>query len=846
MAAKCPSLKTLKAWVDHRCELDETDVQHVRTCHRCLQFLEQTSHAPEMEKWLQAPVAQTFHSEPEFQELQTRLHLLAQAAYDETALEADSTIENGSQFGSSPTDQPSAGGTMPEHPPWNEFDHQETELELDLESLQAGMPDQRYRLLQVLGRGGSGLVVLAFDTKLDREVAVKFLVRDSESARHRLRREGRILAELDHPNVVRIFDIGELNNTLESRGTQYLVMEYVAGGSAAKHGWGQATTFRELARMLQGVAEGLQIAHNQGLVHRDLKPSNLLLDEEKRVLKVADFGLAKHLSESATQVTRAGNLVGTPQFMSPEQVLGAMADETGVIPASETSSTDIYSLGATLYALLTGQPPLNGNTLAVLRQIPEVQPVAPSILNPAVPRSLELICQHAMEKTPARRYSSMREFADDLQRFVDGRPIHARAPSWFQKGVEWCSRNKALASTLVLFLCSLTAGVIGTTWMWLQASQNAKQSAQYADSLEVNRQRLRESVSRFQQRIFAEEAMHWQMTDAFRREMFSDVINYLDEFSELLSESSIDFGEFEQLISDYLMISKAAREVGRYDDAILAADRAVELIDQHNHLDQSQAAKMLYLEYRVASAACRARIPLLSFLAVPPTNAVSPDKEAKDARLDLKPEPWAARCTRLVQLAERELKLDEKCDVAEATDEQFKWILAKRECVFLMAADGDSASADSASADRLESARQIFDVCLHELQRGVPVTDTKRLLLVGDLGWDLAWAVTGRSGDDGHREVLERSEVLLTKLRNLSRSLEKQLITTDWLQGSTIARKAFILSQAGDLAGACEAAKLASASFDRAIEMRPQNRKWIEESVRLELLYSDWLVQRGE
>ncbi len=833
MSPACPPLKTLKDWIANRCQLSDSEVEHISACDRCLRILEQASHAPELDKWLHSNGDGEYQREQEFRDLQARLLEMDVASSDQAEFASDAP--GAPQTKNALDDQ---GTTVHDRSAMSirhEAAHHDTDLQVNLDALQDEMPDDRYRLLQPLGRGGSGLVVLAFDTKLSREVAIKFLVQDSESARQRQRREGRILAELDHPNIVRIFDIGELSNSREASGTQYLVMEYMAGGSAASHDWGQESTFRELARMLQGVAEGLQIAHEQGLVHRDLKPSNLLLDQTQRVLKVADFGLAKHLGESATQVTRAGNLVGTPEYMSPEQVFGTLSDTPAGTSSIETPSTDVYSLGATLYALLTGQPPLSGNTLAVLRQIPEVQPVAPSILNPSVPRSLELICQHAMEKTPARRYSSMREFADDLQRFVDGRPIHARAPSWRQKGADWCSRNKALASTLVLLLCTLNAGVIGTSWMWLRASQSAKQSAQYADSLELNRQRLRESVSRFQQRIFAEEAMHWQMTDAFRREMFTEVIDYLDEFSELLPTSANDFRQFEQLISDYLMISKAAREVGRNDDAILAADRAVKLIGQHKHWEHAQAANMLYLEYRAASAACRARIPLLSFL------AVSHHHNVLDGNLDLKHEQWAARCTQLVQLAERELKLDEECDIADATDEQFKWILAKRECVFLMAAYGNSTS-----QERLPAARQAFDLCLHELQRGEPVTDQKRLLLVGELGWDLAWAVTGRAGDERHQEVLEQSEALLTKLRNHARNLEKQLITLDWLQGSTLARKAFILSQAGDLAGACEAATLASASFDRAIEMRPQNRKWIEESVRLELLRSDWLVQRGE
>jgi tetratricopeptide (TPR) repeat protein len=429
-----------------------------------------------------------------------------------------------------------------------------------------------------------------------------------------------------------------------------------------------------------------------------------------------------------------------------------------------------------------------------------------------------------------------------LQRFVDGRPVHARTPSWWQVSVDWCLRNKALASTLILFLCSLAAGVVGTTWMWLQAAQNARESASYASSLQDNRKRLRDSVSRFQQRIFAEEAMHWQMTEEFRREMFTDVLKYLDEFAKLLDKSVIDLSELDQLVSDYLMISKAARDVGRYDDARLAADRAVDLVKQHQtDSNIGHEVSWMHLEYRAVSAACRARIPLQSFLDIHEESKSKLANRANAASFDLDAEQFLKRCKQLVLQAQQLLGMTESVDISSATEEQFRWVMAKRDTVLLCIAS----QAEPLSED-VDEAIRIFERSLHELQRGVPITKAERQLLVGEIGWELAWNLASRPLESGHGNLLEGSEKLISRMRDQLRTLERQLTNTDWLLGITLGRKALLLSQNGSIEEACKVAQLASSSIDRALEMRPQNRKWIDESVRLELLYCDWLAQIAE
>jgi len=266
----------------------------------------------------------------------------------------------------------------------------------------APLPD-RYEVLAELGRGGMAVVWRARDRQLGREVAVKMLRDDlgiEPSDRERFRREAEVVARLSHPNVITVFDAG----------ANYIVMELVEGGSLERD--------RFSVELLEKVSRAVHAAHERGIVHRDLKPSNILLTRSGEP-KVADFGIA-HLAGKNTRLTQSGMVIGTPQYMAPEQ-----ADGLALSPR-----TDIYALGAILYEGLTGRCPHEGLTaMELLRKIVGEEPELPRALDPKIARDLETITMKALEKDPSRRYVTAGEFADDLRRWREGAPILARPAS---------------------------------------------------------------------------------------------------------------------------------------------------------------------------------------------------------------------------------------------------------------------------------------------------------------------------------------------------------------------------------------------------------------------------------
>ncbi len=310
---------------------------------------------------------------------------------------------------------------------------------------------ERYEILAELGRGGMGVVFKAFDRELDRTVALKSLRLDAPSAGgvlERFQKEALAVARLRHPGIVRLHDVGTW------RDTPVLVMDFIEGPTLAAWIKGSAPGtpgHRERgARILLQVARAVAYAHRQGVVHRDLKPENVLLDAEAGAF-LTDFGLAREIG-SATRLTQAGTVLGTPAYMSPEQAQGA-AD--GLWP-----STDIYSLGAVLYHVLTGRPPFAGDTMAiVVYQVIGTDPVPPRGLDRTIPVDLETICLKAMEKEPARRYANADELADELERWLAGEPIKAvpvRAPARVWRKLRRHPRGVAVAA-LGMALLSATA-----------------------------------------------------------------------------------------------------------------------------------------------------------------------------------------------------------------------------------------------------------------------------------------------------------------------------------------------------------------------------------------------------
>ncbi len=293
-----------------------------------------------------------------------------------------------------------------------------------------------YELLDEIGRGGMGVVYKARQKALDRTVAIKMVLAGHLSSPQHLQRfqqEALATARLQHPNIVHIHEVGQF------QGRHFFAMQYVDGISLARRIEQGPIPADEALRLLTIVAQAVDHLHRQGIVHRDLKPSNILLDGQGQPY-VGDFGLAKIFSADST-VTSTGTITGTPSYMSPEQAAGRNAQ---VGPAS-----DIYSLGAILYELLTGRPPfVEDNPLETLMQVLTREPLLPRTVNPKIPRPLQLICLKCLAKSPQQRYSSALALAEDLQRFARGEPLLARPPSWKDRVLRWGRRQPALAARL--------------------------------------------------------------------------------------------------------------------------------------------------------------------------------------------------------------------------------------------------------------------------------------------------------------------------------------------------------------------------------------------------------------
>ena len=313
-----------------------------------------------------------------------------------------------------------------------------------------------YEVLGFLGEGGMGVVYRARHVRLDRLVALKLLRGGSSKRLARFRAEALADARLQHPHVVQIFEIGE------HQGQPYLALELLEGGSLEAKIAGKPQAPRDAAVLVQVLARAIQYAHSRGIVHRDLKPSNVLLTAEGTA-KIGDFGLAKFM-QTAEGETQEGDVVGTPRYMAPEQTSGELE---GVGPA-----VDIYSLGVILYELLTGRAPLQAPTpMETLLLIRSQEPLPPSRLLPRLPRDLETICLKCLQKDPRRRYASAQELADDLERFLGGKPVRARPIAMPEKALKWVRRNSLAALLLALLTVSLLGGLAAVTWKWLEANE---------------------------------------------------------------------------------------------------------------------------------------------------------------------------------------------------------------------------------------------------------------------------------------------------------------------------------------------------------------------------------------
>ena len=344
-------------------------------------------------------------------------------------------------------------------------------------------PVPGYEILGELGRGAMGVVYKARQLSLGRLTALKMILGGEQAGvddRVRFRAEAEAAGSLRHPNIVQVYEIGEAGGLL------FFSMEYIEGQTLKQRLRGTPQPARAAALLLETLARAADYAHRCGIVHRDLKPANVMLETVDLppcsglstqnmslptelaglglVPKITDFGLAKRVGD--TLGTQTGQLLGTPTYMSPEQLAG----QTG--PAAP--AVDLYALGCILYESLTGRPPLLDASLeALAARVQREEPIPPRRLQPRCPRDLETICLKCLEKQPARRYASAAELADDLARFLAGEPVLARPPSALDRWGKLARRHRAFVVGVSAVMAALAVGIAAAGVMAVRETRAA-------------------------------------------------------------------------------------------------------------------------------------------------------------------------------------------------------------------------------------------------------------------------------------------------------------------------------------------------------------------------------------
>ncbi|MGB7323434.1 MAG: serine/threonine-protein kinase, partial [Rubripirellula sp.] len=310
-----------------------------------------------------------------------------------------------------------------------------------------------YELLSEIARGGMGVVYKARQVKLNRIVAIKMILSGEFAGQEAVKRfhsEAEAAANLDHPGIVPIYEIGDHG------GQHYFSMGFVDGFSLQDKLNSAPMPAKEAARLFRKITEAVAYAHSKGVIHRDLKPANILIDTNGEPT-VTDFGLAKKV-EGDSELTRTGVVMGTPCYMPPEQALG-QTDRIGPL-------ADLYSLGAILYCMLTSRPPFQAASVVdTLKQVIENEPITPRALDNKIPLDLETICLKCLEKNQGKRYPSVEVLVEDLNCFLDGRPISARPVSQMEQAWRWCRRRPAIASAMLAVVVLLIVSILAGFWI---------------------------------------------------------------------------------------------------------------------------------------------------------------------------------------------------------------------------------------------------------------------------------------------------------------------------------------------------------------------------------------------
>ncbi|MFT3882165.1 MAG: protein kinase [Gemmatales bacterium] len=441
-----------------------------------------------------------------------------------------------------------------------------------------------YRIEAELGRGGMGIVYRARDTRLDRVIALKMILRAEYSNAndlHRFQTEAMAVAKLKHPNIVQVYDVGT------EADIPYMALEYIEQGTLTRKTQGKPQEARYAAHLIAAMADGIQHAHEHGILHRDLKPANILIRQRETdsssgsgtsssgsasiadVPVISDFGLAKRL-DSKELFTQSGMAVGTPNYMSPEQAEGT-AQKTG-------KASDIYGLGAILYELLTGKPPFQGiSPIETLMQVIYQEPVPPRQLQPKIPVDLETICMKCLQKDPERRYATAADLAADLRRFLRDEVIAARPAGSVERLVRWCRRHPAVSALTALAVMLLITGTAVASYFAYEADQRAKQLAIEKDSAGRNLQRARTIIREYLTEVEADPALREMLSMPLKQKLLSRAMPMLRELMQ-------EMGDTPELISEQAraqwLLGNIHRLLGQTKEAEAAYRSAIESLEK--------------------------------------------------------------------------------------------------------------------------------------------------------------------------------------------------------------------------------------------------------------------------
>jgi serine/threonine-protein kinase len=443
-----------------------------------------------------------------------------------------------------------------------------------------------YEVYEEIGRGGMAVVYRVRQAKADRIVALKVIQNDrldilpeemKLEIADRFRYEAQAEARLEHEHIVSVYEVGEVD------GQPFFTMQYVEGQSVAELLQDGPTDSRRAAAYLEPVARAVHAAHQVGILHRDLKPHNILVDRKTDRALVADFGLAK-VAWIDGEMTQAGQVLGTPSYMSPEQAQDS---------AHVTEATDVYSLGATLYHMLTGRAPFQAANLAsTLKHVIEQEPVAPRELNPSVDRDLEIICLKCLDKQPLRRYASAETLADDLRRYLNNEPIHARPIRRWERIWRWSQRNPVTAGAISLALACLVVALAATTIGYVKTSASLAVAQQAQEESEASFREMRRAVDRFFTQASEHELLDQPGMQPLRQTLLEEAVQYYQKF---LSQRRNDPVFRDELGLAHFRVGRIKELIATPDEALQAYERARAFQEQLVAEDASKRERLAAL-----------------------------------------------------------------------------------------------------------------------------------------------------------------------------------------------------------------------------------------------------------